>query len=147
MATSCYNGKVCFSCFPGGSNGKESACYAGDLDSIPGLGGSPGEGNGNPLQYSCLENSMDRGAWRATANRVTKSQTGLSDFTFTFLYHQRHLGSSILNIGIWIIKVQLPFLDHRSISHNILKRITQYEFRYVQSMKHIHLFDRVDYEN
>ena len=48
--------------FPGGSNGKVSACNAGDLGSIPGWGRSPGEGNGNPLQYSCLENSMDRGA-------------------------------------------------------------------------------------
>jgi len=49
--------------FPGGSDGKESACTAGDLGSIPGLGRSPGEGNGNPLQYSCLKNPMDRGVW------------------------------------------------------------------------------------
>ena len=49
--------------FPGGSDGKVSACNAGDPGSIPGLGRSPGEGNGNPLQYSCLENSMDRGTW------------------------------------------------------------------------------------
>ena len=49
--------------FPGGSDGKASAYNAGDPGSIPGLGRSPGEGNGNPLQYSCLENSMDRGAW------------------------------------------------------------------------------------
>ena len=49
--------------FPGSSNGKESACNVGDLGSIPGLGRSPGEGNGNPLQYSCLGNLMDRGAW------------------------------------------------------------------------------------
>ena len=48
--------------FPGSSNGKESACNAGDLGSIPGLGRSPGEGHGNPLQYSCLENPMDGGA-------------------------------------------------------------------------------------
>ena len=48
---------------PGGSDGKESACNAGDLGSVPGLGRSPGEGNGNQLQYSCLENPMDRGAW------------------------------------------------------------------------------------
>ena len=48
--------------FPGGSDGKESTCDAGDLVSIPGLGRCPGEGNGNPHQYSCLENSMDRGA-------------------------------------------------------------------------------------
>ena len=60
--------------FPGGSDGKESACHAGSLDSIPGLGRSPGEGNGNPLQYSCLENPMDKGALWAT---VTQSRTQL----------------------------------------------------------------------
>ena len=49
--------------FPGGSDGKASVCNVGDLGSIPGLGRSLGEGNGNPLQYSCLENPMDRGAW------------------------------------------------------------------------------------
>ena len=57
--------------FPGGSNGKESACSVGDLGSIPGLGRSPGGGNGNPLQYSCLENSTDREAWMATAHRIS----------------------------------------------------------------------------
>jgi len=59
--------------FPGGSDNKESAFNVGDLDSIPELGRSPGEGNGYPLQYSCLENSMDRGAWQATAHAVPKS--------------------------------------------------------------------------
>ena len=63
--------------FPGGSDGKESTCNAGDPGSIPGLGGSPGEGNGNPLQYSCLENPMDRGAWQATVHGVAKSQAQL----------------------------------------------------------------------
>ena len=67
--------------FPGGSEDKASACSAGDLGSIPGLGRSPGEGNGNPLQYSCLENPMDRGAWRATVHGVAKSRTRLSNFT------------------------------------------------------------------
>ena len=52
--------------FPGGSDSKESTCNAGDLGLIPGLGRSPGGGQGNPLQYSCLENFMDRGAWWAT---------------------------------------------------------------------------------
>ena len=52
--------------FPGGSDGKEPACSAGDLGSIPGSGRFPSEGSGNPLQYSCLENPMDRAAWRAT---------------------------------------------------------------------------------
>ena len=56
--------------FPCGSDSKESACSAGDPGSIPGLGRSPGEGNGNPLQYSCLGNSMDRGTWWATVHGV-----------------------------------------------------------------------------
>ena len=68
---------------PGSSEVKVSACNAGDLGSIPGLERSPGEGNGNPLQYSCLENLMDRGAWWATVHGVAKSWTRLSDFTFT----------------------------------------------------------------
>ena len=58
--------------FPHSSGGKESACNAGDLGSIPGLGRSPGEGNGNPLQYSCLENPMGRGAWWATVHGLTR---------------------------------------------------------------------------
>ena len=61
--------------FPGGSEGKESAYNVGDVGSIPGLGRYPGEGNGNPFQYSCLENSMDRGAWQATVHGVAKSGT------------------------------------------------------------------------
>ena len=66
---------------PGGSDGKASAYNVEDPGSIPGSGRSPGEGNGNPLQYSCLENPMDRGAWRAAVCRVAKSWTRLSDFT------------------------------------------------------------------
>ena len=58
--------------FPGGSRSKESACNAGDLGSVPGLGKYRGDGNGNPLQYSCLENPMDRGAWQATVHGVRK---------------------------------------------------------------------------
>ena len=69
----------------GGSEVKASACSAGDLGSIPGLGRSPGEGNGNPLQYSCLENPMDGGAWWATVHGVAKNRTRLRDFTFTSL--------------------------------------------------------------
>ena len=60
-------------------DGKESACDAGDLGLIPGVGRSPGEGNDNPLQYSCLENPMVRGAWFATVHVVAKSWTQLSD--------------------------------------------------------------------
>jgi len=68
--------------FPGGSDSKESARNSGDLSSIPWSGRAPSEGNGNPLQYSCLENSVDRGAWRATVHGVTKSRTRLSDQHF-----------------------------------------------------------------
>ena len=63
---------------PGGPDGKESACNAGDPGSTSGLGRSPGGGNGNPLQYSCLENPMDRGAWWATVHEIAKSWTQLS---------------------------------------------------------------------
>ena len=73
--------------FPSGSDGKESANNAGDLDLIPGSGRSPGGGHGNPLQYSCLEKSMDRGAWQDTVHGVTKSQTRLTELT-EFHYHQ-----------------------------------------------------------
>ena len=76
--------KLGYSCFPGGSDSKESACNAGDLDSIPGLGRSPGEGNGYPLQYSYMDNPMDRGTWHAAVHGVTKSQTRLSDQHFDF---------------------------------------------------------------
>ena len=62
-------------------DGKVSAYNMGDLGSIPGLGRSPGEGNGNPLQYSCLENPRDQGAWWATVHGVAKSRTQMSDFT------------------------------------------------------------------
>ena len=62
-------------CFPGGSDYKESACNAGDPGSIPLLGRSLKEGNGYPLQYSCLENTMGRGDWQATVHEVTKNRT------------------------------------------------------------------------
>ena len=69
-------------CIPGGSEVKASACNVGDLGSIPESGRSPGEGNGNPLQYSCLENPMDGGACWAEVHGVAKSWTRLSDLTF-----------------------------------------------------------------
>ena len=82
----CTNHFRRFEClFPGGSQVKVSACNAGDLGLIPGSGRSPGEGNGTPLQYSCLENPMDRGAWWATVHGVAKSQTRLRDLTFISL--------------------------------------------------------------
>ena len=68
--------------FPGGSDSKELDCSSGDKDLIPDLERSPGEGNGYPLQYSCLENSMDRGAVQATDHGVSKNQTRLNDIHF-----------------------------------------------------------------
>ena len=76
--------------FPGGSDGKESACNTGDLSPIPGSGRSPGEGHGNPLLYSCLGNPMDRGASGATVHGVSKSWTQLSDQTITTIF-QKHV--------------------------------------------------------
>ena len=72
--------------FPGGSDGKESSCNAGDLGLIPGLGRSPGERNIPTLVYYGLENSMDRGAWQATVHGVAKNRTQLSNFhTFVLI--------------------------------------------------------------
>ena len=96
--------------FPGRSEGKARVCNAGDSGSIPGLGRSPGEGNGSLLQYSCLENPLDRGAWWATVLGVTKSRTGLRDFTF-------HLGEKIF----FLVLLKFTFL--------FMARILQYVFR------------------
>ena len=67
--------------FPGASDGKESACNAGDQGLIPGLGRSPGEENGNSLQYSCLENPMDRGAWQVTVHGVIQLDMNMTEVT------------------------------------------------------------------
>ena len=95
--------------FPGGSDGKESARNAGDPSSIPGLGKFSGEGNGNPFQYSCLENSMDRGAWWAIVYRVAKSWTWLSDFIFTFIQLKYVNWNFDRNL-----KAHLPSLSHHA---------------------------------
>ena len=86
-------GESCFSLwgFPSGSGGKESACSVGDQGLIPGSGRYPGEGNGNPLQYSHLGNPMDRGAWWTTVHEVTKSQTWLSNYLDFNLTHGRFI--------------------------------------------------------
>ena len=78
------DGRRAVESFPGGSDGQESACNEGDQGSIPRLGRSTGEGKGYPLQYSGLENSMDRGAWQATVHGVAKHQTRLNNFHFLF---------------------------------------------------------------
>ena len=93
--------------FLGGSDGKASVCNEGDLGSIPGSGRSPGEGNGNPLQYSCLENSMDGGGWWATVHRVAKSRTQLSDFASL---RTRSAGSQG-HLGVWLPRSPPPLVE------------------------------------
>ena len=98
--------------FPGGLDSKESACNVGDLGSMPGVGRSPGEGNSYPLQYSGLENSMDRGAWHATVHGVAKSRTWLRDFQknknskrkTNILVARQEIFGPRLKINIWILK-------------------------------------------
>ena len=117
-----------FTGFPGGSDGKESACKAGDLGSIPRLGRSHGRGHGNPLQYSCLENPVDRGAWRVTVHGVAKSQTWLSNlahrqhthnrFIFVYVIHvSKKMGSSqdYYNISLRIQHRYLYILIHQPL--------------------------------
>ena len=91
--------------FPWWLNGKESACIAGDPGSVPGLQRSPGEGNDKPLQYTCLENSMDRRAWWATVHEVTKSQTWLSNwqfhFTFTSFLWEMEVHWWLYTVSVW----------------------------------------------
>ena len=89
--------------FAGGSDGKESTCNARDLGSVPGLERSPGEGNGNPLQHSCLENPSERGTWEATVHGVAKSWHDWATNTFTLLFS--HF---------------LPFLNILSLYHFII---------------------------
>ena len=89
--------------FSGGSDGKASACNVGDPGSTPGSGRPPGEGNGNPLQSSCLGNPMDAGAWWPTVHGVAKSWTRLSDFTFTCCTHLTPISGCMINLNreIW----------------------------------------------
>ena len=93
--------------FPGGSDCKESACNAGDSDLIPGLERSPGEGNGNLLQYSCLENPMDRGDWWATVHGVAKSRIRLMWATNTVTFTRGYLATwgGIFDCHQWVMLV------------------------------------------
>ena len=83
--------------FPGSSDGKEFTCHAGDLISIPGLGRSPGEGNGYPLQYFGLKNSMDRGAWQTTIHRIANSQDTTERLSHTHTYYQEYRAEREMN--------------------------------------------------
>ena len=97
-----------------GSAGQESACNAGDLGSIPGLGRSPEEGNGYPLQYSGLENSMDRRGWQATIHGVAKSQPQLSNFQLAMkMLCVRHsiMSDSLGPHGLWPTRLLCPWVS------------------------------------
>ena len=113
----------------GGSDDKESASNARDLGSIPELGRFPGEGNGNPLQYSCLENPMDGRAWQATVHGVTKSQTRLSDFTLTFTLY------SILLIQ----KNELPGISTINVLESTGYSMQSVRIRSQTSQRHVFL--------
>ena len=93
--------------FPRGSVVKNTIANAVEAGSIPGSGRSPGEGNGNPLQYSCLENAMDRGAWQVTVHGVEKSQTWLSDYTTTRILCIRSGNQAELRWVILLLSVAL----------------------------------------
>ena len=97
LATKCIN---IISGFPGGSGSKESACNAGDQGSISGLERSPGEGNGNPLQYSCLENSMDRGAWWATVYGVLIFSLAVSLATSVLILLFQRIGFCFIDFSL-----------------------------------------------
>ena len=106
--------------FPGGSvvkNPPANVGDVGDVDSIRGLGRSSGEGNGNPLQYSCLQNSMDRGAWRATDHRVTKSQTQQCVCAHTLF--SMHLSYMLIFCASVLLPCFLSFLNDSVLSLNI----------------------------
>ena len=98
--------------FPGALGGKGSACNARDPSWIPGSGRSPGEGNGNPLQYSCLKNSMDRGAWWAIVHGITKSQIWLSNSRFHFSPNLTEIlldGGQDDGLFLFLLRVGLTF--------------------------------------
>ena len=88
--------------FSGGSDGKETACNAGDLSSTPGLGRSPGEGNDNPVWYSCLRNPIDRGAWRATVHGVTETHRTEQLILPLSVWHLRV--GKIYGLSVWALK-------------------------------------------
>ena len=124
-----------FSC---GSDSKESPCNAGDLGSIPGLGRSPEEGNGNPLQYFCLKNSMDRGVWLATVHGVMKKGTWLSDLHFhcawsnypvkaIYPYFEEDISETMwVQMGL----KHFLFFHRETFSHLIISKLTN-AFSYV----------------
>ena len=130
--------------FPGGSDGKESFCSAGDLGLIPGLGRSPGERNGYPLQYSDLENSVDRGAWQATVYGVSKGWTRLNDFHFPLgltglislqikglsglLQHHSSKASILQHSAFFMVQLSHPVLTEKTKALTILTFVGKVKF-------------------
>ena len=108
LFTSLLSLAICKAAFPGGSEVKASACNVGDLGSIPGSGRPPREGNGSPLQYSCLGNPMDRGAWQATVHGVAKSRTRLSNFTSLQGHLKPNAKQGLETLGPRYLKPQSP---------------------------------------
>ena len=132
--------------FPGGSDTKESACSAGDLGSIPGSGRSLGEGNGNPLQYSGMENPMDGVTWQATVNGLAKSQTQLRDFTFTLFSFCEYFDSKlILYIQLLIpVSTQIPTpLRYFGLDTNQVIQC----FPILRSLPEFHHWDKVSFKS
>ena len=125
---------------PSDIEGKESACNVGDPGSIPGLGRSPGEGNGNPLQYSCLESLMDSRAWRVTVHGVAKSRTWLSDFTFfsfTFFLIAQWLGvcPQLQGTQVWSLVWEDPPATRQLNLHDTTTKPTSSRARAPQQEK------------
>ena len=106
--------------FPGGSDRKETACNVGDLSLVPGLGRNPGEGHGNPLQYSCLENLMNGGGWQATVHGVSKSWTQQSDFTFLFLKELSKVYCAVEMLVIHLSRKRNSGMESKVSSHEVL---------------------------
>ena len=104
---------------PGKPDGKESACNSGDPGSIPGSRRSSAEGNGNPLQYSCVENSMDRRAWRVTAHGIAKSGTQLSDYHY--YYYQAYFCELTIHLFCLFLMDCLFHVDFYQLFINSLR--------------------------
>ena len=134
--------------FPGGSEGKELAWNAGDLGSIAGLGRFPGEGHGNPLQYPCLENPMDRGAWWATVHGVAKSRTWLNDQVALFISCDdlpyppsappQPRGDSSTQLSLHLVPLSLTQLVNLDPNHLISTYAVSSYFLYLQPHLHAH---------
>ena len=126
----------CKATFPDGWDGKDSACSAGDLGSTPGSGRSPGEGNSYPLQCSCLENSMDIGAWQATVHGVTKSRIQLSDWCFHFQsLHKITNSKTVFKVSFLKYNVQSKvFMVESLVSSGIALAFNTWSF-YLQGEK------------